>query len=582
MRKKMILTILIALLAYSTPLAAFDENVSGLDSFKLIEEAMSSTGEQLSREESLNLLDLKDAILELEKAKTNFEEKETEWADMKSLGERLIVSPQDVDKARQQYLSARTNYELAKNNLQRTALEFLQDATHVSFGLAQKRANEESETFMTLQVRNDSNKKRAELVWRWLLEYSLFMELLDKNVSPDSEGAKAAFQDLEDGLDETVTNLLRIEDLRISVESNNVHIGKPTAQPTEVIEDGKPGAEVKDVGIGAFEYRFEGLPLDKTVEMEFQLLGEQSEEYVTVVMEYQNEKESRPVYLIKVAGEDKIDIIAKKFSLEGELGSEAKFDLQLTRYAEDEADFYLGVANMPQDIKTYFEDDDRRVTMVKFYKGSQTQDIDLIANIPKDMEKERIAEPVDFLVVVAPADKAEKVQTLLEAETVTIGTLQRLGVAFEEMQLTPKGVGEIELNHITNLYLQINPGEEFDLEFEIENTGTVDLEDVRLEVEQPLGWDVIISPTVVDEIRVSEKAKVGIHVVPAESAEVGKDEIRVGAECVHEGETIKADEKTVTVQIRSKTNLIGMIVLIGLLVALVLGVAVFTVYVARR
>jgi hypothetical protein len=58
--------------------------------------------------------------------------------------------------------------------------------------------------------------------------------------------------------------------------------------------------------------------------------------------------------------------------------------------------------------------------------------------------------------------------------------------------------------------------------------------------------------------------------------------MQVVAKCLYEGEPVESPDKDVRINVKSRVNLLGTIIIVTVLVAAMLGVAVFTIRLARR
>jgi len=116
----------------------------------------------------------------------------------------------------------------------------------------------------------------------------------------------------------------------------------------------------------------------------------------------------------------------------------------------------------------------------------------------------------------------------------------------------------------------------------LKNTGTVRLNDVRIMKDIPHEWEIAIQPEVVPLIEPKEELPIEIRVILPEDVDTGEFPVKIWAECDHEGEFIEAQEKDVKIKVKSKTSLFGGLMLVGLLVVLLIGVAGFTIKLSRR
>ncbi|HDH99998.1 MAG TPA: hypothetical protein ENF74_03285 [Firmicutes bacterium] len=301
-------------------------------------------------------------------------------------------------------------------------------------------------------------------------------------------------------------------------------------------------------------------------------------------MKYLNKAEDRKVYLQKSGREDVVSVMSLQFAQEGELGSSVVFDLELERMAEDEKTFALDVVGLPSKYRYQFEYQGKQLSQVKFSQGMAKLSLGLRVWVPRELPEEEIGKPVSFFAVVADKYGAEQLRRLrrkLGGRQIREDDLKPLKLGYEVLELTPKGVGEIELSS-PNLYYEIRPDQKLEMKFTLRNTGTVVLEDVRVEVDPPAQWEYRVVPEKVDRIEPQKEVPVKVEVTPPGDVEVGKYEVKVGASCEHEGKLVEAQEKNVTVNVQGKANVLGSALLVMLLVGIVVGVAIFTVKLSRR
>jgi hypothetical protein len=71
-------------------------------------------------------------------------------------------------------------------------------------------------------------------------------------------------------------------------------------------------------------------------------------------------------------------------------------------------------------------------------------------------------------------------------------------------------------------------------------------------------------------------------VILPENIGTGIYEMQVVAKCLYEGEPVESPKKDVRINVKSKVNLLGTVIIVMVLVVAMLGVAVFTIRLARR
>ena len=490
--------------------------------------ALSEPQDRMTKEERAMQLELERAELIRDQARSNFEKQKQKYEEMKLLKERGIITGDELNSAREAYETAKVDLKQAEINLDQTILGFVEDATHVSIVQAQKYKTREGARRVRLTLKNTSNVKAASAAYKDVLSR------------------------------DEVRSLVKIENIFVSILKDGVLVGDP------------------------YEVKIPSLAYNEEITVEFGL--QQDAENVMVRMKYLNKIDDRMIYLQKSAAEDIVSVMSLQFAQEGELGSSVLFDLELERMAENEKTFALDVVNLPEKFKYAFEDRGKQLSQVKFSQGMAKISLGLRVYVPEELGEDEIDKPISFYAVVADKWGAEGLRELKRKHgpnPISEKKLKALKVGFETLELTPRGVGELELA-TPNLYYEIKPDETVDMKFTVKNTGTLKLEDVRVTTDMPYQWESIIQPEKIERIEPQEEVTVRIKVIPGEGIDVGKYEVKVGASCEHQGRLIEAQEKNVTIQVESKTNLLGTTVLMVVVVGLVIGVAVFSIRLSRR
>ncbi|MCD6170129.1 MAG: hypothetical protein J7J76_06255 [Candidatus Latescibacteria bacterium] len=483
---------------------------------------------QMTKEERAMQLQLEKAELALEQAKSNFEKRKQRYEEMKRLKEQGIITGDELNSAREAYENAKVALKNAQISLDQTVLGFVEEATHISIVRAQKYRARDGSRRVRLVLKNTSNVKAAS----------------------------AAYKDVLSS--QQVRSLVGIENIFVSILKDGVLVGDP------------------------YEIRIPSLRYGQQATVEFGL--QKDAENVMVRMKYLDKVDNRLIYLQKSAAEDIVSPMSLQFAQQGELGSSVLYDLELERMAETEKTFVLDVVNLPEKYKYQFEDQGKQVSQVKFSQGMAKIKLNLRVYVPRELPEAEIDRPVSFFAVVADRYGAEQLRSLKRKQTdrpIREKELRVLKIGYEALELTPRGVGEMELAS-PNLYYEIKPDQTIDMRFTLKNTGTIKLEDVRVTTDTPYQWESVIAPEKVASIRPQEEVPVRIKVVPPEGIDVGKYEMKVGASCEHEGRLIEAQEKSVTIKVESRANILGTTLLIVVLVAAIVGIAVFSVRLSRR
>jgi len=493
--------------------------------------AGSAAGTFVSKERQLKLLQLKEAELRLEDARTQYERKKADYEGMKELYERPfpIVSGALYRQYLSEFEGATSAYDTAALELERTKLGFLQDASRISIIEATQEINPEGERLLRFRLMNTSSASEAMVT---------------------DEDLKNRGQ---------IEARLRIENILVTVLHEGIQIGKP-------FEIRIPFLDYGDVFKGTF------------------ILQQEKIESVDLNIEYLGKIDTRKVYLEKQSGEDIVRITSLRFAQEGNAGESVLFDLELERLAEDAATFALEVVNLPEYITYRFEEKGNQLSQVKFAERMATRALELRCYVPEELGQELLDRPIDFFVVVGPERNVRELKSLaaeIAPQPIAEEQISELQTGLEQLRLTPRGRPELQL-FAANLYFEKDPGEPVDFSIVVRNTGTVTLREVRLDTEKPYDWTSVINPELIDKIEPKQELPAAIRVILPDGIGTGIYEMQVVAKCQYEGEPIESPDKNFRISIKSRVNLLGTAVIVMLLVVAMLGLAVFTIRLARR
>lgn len=329
-----------------------------------------------------------------------------------------------------------------------------------------------------------------------------------------------------------------------------------------------------------YEAVIDRLEYDKPKPLTFVLQQTEIDE-VTVSLSYLGRSEEQQVYLEKVSPEDIVIVTSVQFAQEGTLGNSVSYDLGLERPAEAERIFKLRVANLSDQFTYEFNDPQSaaRVTQIKFTHAQSRRELSLRVFLPEEMDFSLLDQPLDFYAAVLSEDEDVNYEP------------GRLNLDSEELNqvkskvrlvLTPKGEPEFELI-AQNLYFEIKTGETVEMLLELKNTGTRNLENIRITTELPSNkWNSEIQPDLVKKLDREQKEDIKITIIPPLDVGVGDSEVKINAECEVDNRPIEAPEKNVRIHISGRANIMGSVILIGALILLVIGIAVLTIKLSRR
>jgi len=314
-----------------------------------------------------------------------------------------------------------------------------------------------------------------------------------------------------------------------------------------------------------YEAEIERLGYDKPKKLKF-VLQQLDVEDVTVALNYLGRIDEQNVYLEKVSPADEVTVNSVGFAQEGPLGESVDYDLTLERLAQAERIFKLRVANLPDQFTYRFNDTQAgtRVTQIKFTHAQSKRQLSLQVFLPEEMDLNLLDKPLDFYAVVLSEEQDANYKP--GRLNLTEDELSKMKVGRVRLILTPKGVPEFELI-AQNLYFEIKTDETVEMLLTLKNIGTRNLNDIRIDTILPNNkWD--------SDIR--------IVINPPLDVDVGATEVKIKAECEVDNVKIEAPEKNVRIEIVSKANIKGSVILIGALILLVVGIAVLTIRLSRR
>jgi hypothetical protein len=493
-----------------------------------------------TRTELLNELELRKAQVTLEHARQAYDRDHRELGNSQALFQRHIISKQELDRAISADAQSLQNLRQAEIALEQTKLGFLANATHITILEAKKYYDNEGRRMLDLVLKNTSNLRQAES--------SLI--LADPNLQ-----AGLAWQDPDQ-----IQALLNIENIIVSIVTNNSSIGKPYEEIIPV------------------------LPYGEQKKVSFELLTDV--EQAGVKLQYLNQQVMDTVYLEKESLQEIPTIVATQFSLEGVLGTEVRYDLSLEMLVTSDRNFTLAVTNVPAQINCYFMDStgSSRITSVRFTQVASKYNLSLRASIPRNLDVGMIDKRIDFqvwAVTLAQMELINKLKRQRPDATLTNEELTQIGTGRVDLSLIPRGAGSLEIL-IDNLYTEITLQDEALVQSDLHNDGTLTLFNVTPEISPPPRWEAVVEPNTIERMLPNEKKTIRIRLRPPSDADVGEYETMIEARGQSGSETVEAIEKRVKVRINPESGLSMTLLLVGGLVVLVVGIVIFGVKLSRR
>lgn len=332
-----------------------------------------------------------------------------------------------------------------------------------------------------------------------------------------------------------------------------------------------------------YEEKIAVLGYNETVELTFQL--QKDVDSLQVSMKYPEipEPDTRLIYLQKESALDVVNVSSLRFSQEGNLGSSVTYDLTLDRLAETENTFQLRVINLLNRLSFEFQDPDTksRQSQVKFTQEQSKRNLSLIVYLPEELDASYLDNTLEFYVAVLDETEANElggVNNRLDLSTEKITSIQG-GV--ERFELIPKGVPEIEV-FVQNAFQTIKIGDQVNMIAKLKNIGTRDLVDIRMLVDANTDWKYTVSPEVISSLKRNEETEIQLTLNPPADITVGEYQAKLNAEVTVDNRKFQARDRSITVQVESKSQISAITILVGALILLMIGMVIVTLRISRR
>jgi len=351
--------------------------------------------------------------------------------------------------------------------------------------------------------------------------------------------------------------------------------------------------EIKDVSVSLksegkiisdpYEKTMASLPLETQQDVTFQLLKDV--ESLDINIFYSGKNESTAVFLQKGVSANIVTINSAQFSQEADLESQATFDLSLEKFSGEANVFKLEIANLPHQINYEFSDPqtNARLSQIKFTEGVTSMKLSLKLYLPKNADAQVVIDkPILFYALAMDNEQAPVFQNLLTKKT-EIGPqdILSLKAGSVKLELVPRGVGKIEVQAV-NLYHEIKVGDPVAMEVRVKNAGTRKLNNIRVLTDLPLNWRSEIRPDLIAALEQGKDEVVTIKFLPPADVAVGDYEPKIKTECSADNRKVESEDKIVRIHVASKTNVLGISLLVLLLVGLLVGIVVFGIKLTRR
>ena len=484
-----------------------------------------------TKEQRLYDIQLRKAKWNVDSRELDMENNRSDYEAIQDLYDEKIETVERLNKARRAFLQSELRYNEAVFELERTRLEFLRDATHIAIREARKYRTLDGRRQVDIVLENASQLEQA------------------LSLNPDRDVSE-------------IRPLLEIQNMRVSLtNSYDTIVGEP------------------------YEMLVPALPLGERVKLTFRLLNDY-EDVVVALTYIDDSKEELHIVMRRESNQDLPTINSVQFSQEGELNQRVRYDLILERLAEDEKTFRLALVNLPREITPSFVDPSTNasLTQVKFSEEVTRQQLELELQIPEKLSRSYVDQTVEFYVFITDTDGFKRIGELNRehgSSPIPLEMINTIPGNKERFELIPRGRGALE-TIIANRYQEIRTGEEVSVRVDLLNTGTLQVEKVHLILTPPLDWTWKPEPDTIDRILPGEKEPVNITLTPPDGIGVSEYDVRVEAAGYEGLERIEAQEKDITIRVEEQADVIRNALIIGAVIALVIGVAVGSIKVSRR
>lgn len=300
---------------------------------------------------------------------------------------------------------------------------------------------------------------------------------------------------------------------------------------------------------------------------------------------YSGKSETTSVYLQKGVSANIVTINSAQFSQEADLESAATFDLSLEKFSGEANIFKLEAVNLPAQLNYEFSDPatSARLSQIKFTEGVTAMKLALKVYLPKNADDQVVIDkPIGFTALALDNDQAARLAELRAKKPVLDeADIAALKAGSVHLELVPRGVGKIEVQAV-NLYHEIKVGDTVTMEIRVKNTGTRKLNNIRVSTELPLNWRSTVVPDLIGSLEQGKDEVVTLTFQPPADVAVGDYEPKIKTDCTADNRTVESEDKIVRVHIASKTNVVGIVLLVLLLVGLLVGIVAFGIKLTRR
>lgn len=317
----------------------------------------------------------------------------------------------------------------------------------------------------------------------------------------------------------------------------------------------------------------------KAVEADFSLLKDA--ESVVVTLNYNGKKDTKNIFLEKDASTNKVDVVSQQFAQEVYYGSKATYNLTLERFSNSDDIYRLIVVGLPKEISYDFVSPDSRaqISQIKFNQGENIIKLNLNTYIPEQGDATiQVDKSIEMYMVVLSKSEYAKIKG---DNQITLNDIEKVKGGRVKLELIPRGKGLINL-FTSNLYHEIEEGEDLEFKIEIKNDGTRELNNIRIKINNPLNWKSEITPENLSKLDIGENKMVKIKVKPPKDVSIGEQELKIWAESFAKNTKISSDDKLIRVKVFAEKSVLGSIILILLLLGVVSGIVYYGIKLSKR
>lgn len=328
-----------------------------------------------------------------------------------------------------------------------------------------------------------------------------------------------------------------------------------------------------------YEYHIPGIEMGKIATADFELLKDVED--LTVLLNYNNIKNEKNIYLKKDASANLLDITSMQFSQEADINSNTSYDLSLERFSTNDDIYRLVITGLPDNITYAFMDGTSKISQVKFTQGVNVKKLSLNIYLPdREDEKVVIGQPVKFNVIAISNEEFKKLEGKIPDDE-SLSSSNVIISGSEQLEIIPRGKGKIEVR-ANSLYFETNPEKEVITEVTIKNGGSRRLDNIKITAEKPLGWETLIEPGIIKALEPEKDVLVKVTITPPSGGGVGAQEVRIKTEAMAENQRVESEDKTIRIQVNAKTSIVSTLLLILVIIAFIGGIVWFGIRLSRK